>query len=93
MKYFSVNRETLSGMMTTGEIYSDGEYVSQPDDTEAREITMGFSVTQYGEDGMIENVEFYPVATDMESLTNNEDVVLEHIKSIYTPDKWQNNQW
>lgn len=93
MKYFSVNKETLSGMMTTGEIYSDGEYVGLPDDIEAREITMGFSVTRYGEDGMIENVEFYPVITDMESLTNNEDVVLEHIKSIYTPDKWQNDQW
>ena len=93
MKQFRVNKETLSGMMTTGEIYSDGEFVNLPDDVEAREITMGFSVTQYGEDGMTENVEFYPVTTDMESFTNNEDTVLEHIKSIYTPDKWQNDQW
>jgi hypothetical protein len=93
MKYFSVNKEELVGMQTTGEIYSDGEYVNLPDDIEAKTITMGFSVSEYGEDGMIENVAFYPVSTDMESLTNNEDVVLEHIKSIYTPDKWQNHQW
>lgn len=93
MKYFSVNKEELTGMQVTGEVYSDGEYINLPDDVEAQHITMGFSVTQYGEDGMIENVEFYPVTTDMESLTNNEDTVLEHIKSIYTPDKWQNNQW
>lgn len=93
MKYFSINKEELIGMMTTGEIYSDGEYKNLPDDVEARNITMGFSVMQYGEDGMIQNVEFYPVATDMESFTNNEDIVLEHIKSIYTPDKWQNNDW
>lgn len=93
MKYFSVNKEELVGMMTTGEIYSDGEYKNLPDDVEARNITMGFSVWEYDEDGTTENVEFYPVATDMGDFTNNEDIVLEHIKSIYTPDEWQNNEW
>lgn len=93
MKYFSVNKEELIGMMTTGEIYSDGEYKNLPDDVEARNITMGFSVMQYGEDGMIQNVEFYPVATDMESFTNNEDEVLEKIKADHPAGEWQNNEW
>lgn len=93
MKYFAVDKETLSGMMTTGEIYSDGEYVSLPDDIEAREITMGFSVSEYDEQGMIQNVKFYPVATDMESLEDNADEVLEQIKQDYPAGEWQNNNW
>ena len=93
MKYFSVNKEELVGMMTTGEIYSDGEYKNLPDDVEARNITMGFSVMEYGEDGMIENVKFYAVETDMESLANNEDAVLNKIKEDYKAGEWQNHDW
>lgn len=93
MKYFTVNKETLSGMMTTSEVYSDGEHVSLPDDVEAREITMGFSVSEYDEQGLIQNVKFYPVATDMESLEDNADEVLEQIKQDYPAGEWQNNNW
>lgn len=93
MKYFSVNKETLSGMMTTGEVYSDGDYVNLPDDIEAREITMGFSVTEYEENGAITNVKFYPVATDMESFEDDSELVLEKIKGDYPAPDWQNNQW
>lgn len=93
MKYFSVNREELVGMTTTGEIFSDGEYKDLPDDVEARNITMGFSVMEYNESGMIENVRFYPVETDMESLTDNSDKVLDKIKEDYSPTEWQNNNW
>lgn len=93
MKYFTVDKETLSGMMTTGEVYSDGEYVSLPDDVEAREITMGFSVSEYDEQGMIQDVKFYPVATDMESLEDNANEVLEQIKQDYPAGEWQNNNW
>lgn len=93
MKYFTVDKETLSGMMTTGEVYSDGEYVSLPDDVEAREITMGFSVSEYDEQGITQNVKFYPVATDMESLEDNADEVLEQIKQDYPAGEWQNNNW
>lgn len=93
MRCFSVNKEELIGMMTTGEIYSDGEYINLPDDTEARNITMGFSVTEYGEDGMVEKVKFYPVATDMESFTDNEDEVLEKIKADHPAGEWQNDNW
>lgn len=93
MKTFSVNKEELIGTQTTGEIYSDGEYINLPDDIEAKTITMGFSVFEYGEDGMIENVRFYPVETDMESLTDNSDKVLDKIKEDYSPTEWQNNNW
>lgn len=93
MKYFQVNKEELIGMMTAGEVYSDGEYVGLPDDVEARNITMGFSVSEYGENGMIEDVKFYPVKTDMESMENDEEEVLKKIKAIYPPDSWQNDRW
>ena len=93
MKYFSANKETLSGMMTTGEVYSDGDYVNLPDDIEAREITMGFSVTEYEENGTITNVKFYPVATDMESFEDDSEFVLDKIKQDYPAPDWQNNQW
>ena len=93
MKYFSVNREELVGTMTTGEVYSDGEYVNLPDDVEQRSITMGFSVSEHGEDGMIQDVKFYPVATDMESFTDDSDEVIEKIKADYPAPDWQNNNW
>lgn len=93
MEYFKVNKETLSGMMTTGEVYSDGEYVDLPDDIEAREITMGFSVTEYGEDGRITDVKFYPVSTDMEGLSDDSEKILEQIKQDYPAPDWQNDQW
>lgn len=93
MKYFQVNREELIGTLTTGEIDSDGEYTNLPDDIEQRNITIGFSVSEYGEDGMIENVEFYPVQIDTEGWTTNEDAVLESIKNKYQPNEWQNNNW
>ena len=94
MKSFMVNKEELVGMITTGEIFSDGEYVNLPDDVEARTITTGFSVSEYREDGMIERVVFYPVKVDMESWTTNEDEVLEEIKKDYRPELgWQSNNW
>lgn len=94
MKYFAVNKEELVGMLTTGEIFSDGEHVNLPDDIEARTITTGYSVSEYREDGMIERVVFYPVKIDTEAWTTNEDKVLEEIKEDYRPELgWQNNNW
>lgn len=94
MKYFEVKKETLTGMMTSGEVYADGEYVSMPDDVEAREITLGYSVYEYNDLGMTEHVEFYRVATDMLDFSNNEELVLARIKDDYSADKgWQNNNW
>lgn len=94
MRYFSVHKEELSGVATSGEIFSDGEYVALPDDTETVNITLGYSVYEYDENGMTSSVEFYPVKTNTESFTNNEEAVLDKIKSIYTPEnRWQNNNW
>lgn len=94
MRYFSVNKEELSGMVKTGEIYSDGDYVNGVGDIECRTITLGYSVSEYDEQGMLQNVMFYKVATDMGDLTNNEDKVLNTIKEIYSADEgWQNNNW
>ena len=94
MRYFSVNKEELSGMVKTGEIYSDDTYVNGVGDIECRTITLGYSVSEYDEQGMLQNVEFYKVTTDMGDLTNDEDKVLEKIKDDYSADKgWQNNNW
>ena len=93
MKYFQVNKEELIGTLTTGEIYSDGEYVNLPDDIEQRNLTMGYSVSIYDENGMIEDVKYYPVKIDTESWETNEDEVLEKIKADFPAGEWQNNQW
>lgn len=94
MRYFSVNKEELSGMVKTGEIYSDGTYVNGVGDIECRTITLGYSVSEYDEHGMLQNVEFYPVKVDVGDFTANEDKVLEKIKEDYSADKgWQNNNW
>lgn len=94
MRYFSVNKEELSGMVKTGEVYSDGTYVNGVGDIECRTITLGYSVSEYDEQGMLQNVMFYKVTTDMGDLTNNEDKVLNTIKEIYSADEgWQNNNW
>lgn len=94
MRYFEVRKEVLDGTTRQYNVLIDGTHAGTSEsEGEAREITTGFSVWEYAEDGTTENVEFYPVATDMGDFTNNEDIVLEHIKSIYTPDKWQNNEW
>lgn len=93
MRYFDVKREELRGSLMSGVVYSDGEYIEEADEVEMRTLTTGFNVWEYDENGMTERVVFYPVKTDMESWTDDSDIVLEHIKSIYTPDKWQNNNW
>ena len=94
MRYFKVDREELSGQMMTAEVYADGEYADLPSEIgEIATITMGFSVTEYGDDYMIKNVEFYPVKTDMESMSDNSAEVLEKIKQDYPAGEWQNDNW
>lgn len=93
MKYFSVNKEELIGTLTTGEVLSDGDYATLPDDIEQRNLTMGYSVSIYDENGMIEDVKYYPVKIDTESWETNEDEVLEKIKADFPAGEWQNNQW
>ena len=93
MKYFEVKKEELRGSLMTANIYSDGEYMDEADEVEIRTLTTGFSVFEYGEDGMTQRVEFYPVKIDTESWTTNEDEVLEQIKADYPAGEWQNNNW
>lgn len=93
MRYFDVKKETLVGTLVSGTVFSDGEYADLPDDIEQREITTGFSVFEYDEQGMTERVNFYPVKIDLEAWTTNEDEVLGKIKEDYQPLEWQNNNW
>ena len=93
MRYFDVKKETLVGTLVSGTVFSDGEYADLPDDIEQREITTGFSVFEYDEQGMTERVNFYPVKIDLEAWATNEDEVLGKIKDDYQPLEWQNNNW
>ena len=93
MKYFEVKREVLRGGLCSGGVYADGEFYEEADEIEIREITTGFSVFEYGENGAIDTVEFYPVHTDTESMEDDADEVLEKIKQDYNPSEWQNNNW
>lgn len=94
MKYFEVNREELRGSLMTAPVYSDGEYINEADEIELRTLTTGFSVSEYGEDGMLERVVFYPVKIDTEAWTTDEDRALKEIKEDYRPELgWQNDNW
>lgn len=94
MRYFEVKKEELRGILMTARIYSDGEFIDEADETEARTLTTGYNVFEYDEQGMTKNVEFYPVNTDTEAWDNDEGAVLEQIKQDYSADKgWQNNNW
>ena len=94
MRYFSVHKEELSGMATSGEIYSDGEYMNLPDDSEVKTITLGYSVWEYGESDVVDTVEFYPVSTNTSDFSDNSEAVLDKIKDKYSADKgWENYNW
>ena len=92
-KYFEVHKEELVGTIVSGEIYSDGDYINLPDDMEQRSIITGYSVYEYDEQGVRQNTEFYPVATDMGTFEDNEDEVLSKIIKEHDPSEWQNNNW
>lgn len=94
MRYFEVRKEAFTGVVVAGTVDSDGDYVDLPYDTdETGEITVGFSVFEFGENGMTENVEFYAVKTDTTDWSNNEEEVLEQIKADYPAGEWQNHDW
>ena len=81
-------------MATSGEIFSDGEYVALPDDTEVKTVILGYSVWEYNEMGMTDKVEFYRVSTNMSDFSDNSEAVLDRIKEKYSADNgWQNNNW
>ena len=81
-------------MATSGEVYSDGEYTSLPDDTEVKTITLGYSVWEYDESDVVDTVEFYPVSTNTSDFSDNSEAVLDKIKEKYSADKgWENYNW
>ena len=83
MKYFTVKKEELVGSLTSGTVYSDGDYSEEPDEIEARSMTTGYNVWEYNEDGTTDRVVFYKVDMDTEAWTDNEDEVLEKTHTVY----------
>ncbi len=93
-KSFEVRREELRGSLMTAPIYKDGECIEEADEVELRTLTTGFSVYEYGENGMTERVVFYPVKIDTEAWTTNEDEVLNTIQEDYRAELgWENYNW
>lgn len=94
MRYFEVKKEFFTGTIATGEVDSDGNYVSIPYATDEKgEMTVGFSVIELDESGMVQKFEFYGVKTDATDWSNNEEEVLEQIKADYPAGEWQNHNW
>lgn len=95
MKYFEVERESIRSVPYVVRVLSDGtDAEREREGEEIREVTTGYSVFVYNESGITEEVEFYPVETNMGDFTNNEEEVLEKIKADFAPEKgYQNNEW
>jgi hypothetical protein len=98
LRYFDVEKEilTISQVRRYG-VYKDGTPVCPSYEVESednpKEIVVGFHVIEYDEAGMIQNIEFYPVKTDMGTFENNEDEVLSKIVEEHDSSEWQNNNW
>ena len=94
VRYFEVEKETLLGETWRAIVECDGSEAENPRKCDENvEITTGFNVIERDEDGLIVNVEFYEVRTNMGDFTNNEDEVLEKIKQDHPAGEWQNNEW
>lgn len=97
-KYFTVDREYIIVQgMKRYEVCSDGsqaqlEYEADYEEL-PKEITTGYVVNSYYEDGEHYMTDFYPVKTDTSQWTDNADEVLEQIKADYPAGEWQNNEW
>lgn len=94
MIYFTVEKEVLRGMPECYDVASDGSQIGVSwEEDEEIEITTGFMVRLYDEDGSLDEGIFYPVNTNAETGENNEDKVLEQIKADYPAGEYQNNGW
>lgn len=96
MKYFSVEEEYMEGFTKRREVYKNGEplHDSYYDVEETRRIYLGFNVFELDETGLTTNVEFYPLKTNMRTLEDNREEVLEQIRQDYSANNgWQNNNW
>lgn len=96
MKHFTVTAEVLSGIPMIYVVHSDGGMIegSGGASSERYTVILGYSVSEYDEAGLLENVEYFAVSTDMATLQNNAEEVLAKIKEIYSTDNgWQNDEW
>ena len=94
MKYFTVEKEVMRVAPVRYGVASDGSQVADEWETdEVQELTTGFAVWEYEEDGTTIGVEFYPVQTDTRDWRNNELQVLETIKYDHPAGEWQNDEW
>lgn len=94
MKYFRVEEEYMEGFTNRREVFSDGEPVGDAYSVdETVRIYLGYNVFEEDEQGMTQNVEFYPVKTDTQTFESNALEVLEQIKRDYPAGEWQNNNW
>lgn len=108
MRYFTVEKEYLSGEVWRYEVNSDGTKYGDRYSVESEDIgnklVLGFLVQEYTEQGMLVDVEFYPVKSDISKepladdtgvyvYQNNEKEVLEKIRGEHDPSEWQNNNW
>lgn len=94
MRYFTVEKEVMRVAPVRYGVASDGSQVADEWETdEVQELTTGFAVWEYEEDGTTIGVEFYPVQTNTRDWRNNELQVLETIKYDHQPDEWQNDEW
>lgn len=94
-KQFIVEGEYLEGVPYRVEVDSGGDDIGNGYDVEDKYyITIGYNVCELDENGIrTENVEFYPVDTDMETFNDNHEKVLEHIKRDYPAPEWENLSW
>lgn len=94
MKYFRVEEEYMEGFTNRQEVSSDGEPTNTPYDVEETiRIYLGYNVFMEDEQGYTQDVEFYPIVTNMKTLEDNREQVLEQIKCDYPASEWCNNNW
>lgn len=94
MKYFTVEKEVMRVAPVCYTVARDGSQLADEWETDwVQELTTGFSVHSYDEDGSHYDTQFYPVATNTEGWTNNEEEVLALIERHYPPSEYQNNEW
>lgn len=94
MKTFTVEREIMRTAPVCYTVARDGSQLADEWETDwEQEITTGFTVHSYDEDGEHYHTEFYPVFTNTEGWTDNAEDVLARIERDYPPSEYQNNEW
>ena len=94
MRYFEVQKEVLRGTPVMFNVHSDGtQSCDEWEEDFVQEITTGFAVKSYNEDGSDSEMTFYPCNVDFGTWEANEDEVLEQIKQDFPPTEYQNNEW